>query len=240
MLICGEPGTGRTSTALELAGRQPVVFLNSTAALLDGETAWARRFDTHVELKTGTLCVEGIDLLPDRLLKLVIDAIQLRERSDLVLTSAPIKDLTGLARTLAGMCVDRIELAPLSDRTAEICVLALRAVHRNRPDATVRLTPSVVDALSAQSWPGNLHELTMVMAHALRQRTVGDITVSDLPEAYRVKTPEKRLGRLERAEREAIVRALAQYNGNKKRTAQVLGLSRTTLYSRIRALKISG
>lgn len=48
-----------------------------------------------------------------------------------------------------------------------------------------------------------------------------------------------RLGGRERAERDAIVEALNESGGNKVHAAARLGISRTTLYSRIRALDIT-
>ena len=48
-----------------------------------------------------------------------------------------------------------------------------------------------------------------------------------------------KLGGLERAEREAIIDALRDSGGNKVHAAAALGISRTTLYSRIKALGIA-
>ncbi len=238
VLISGPAGSGRTTAARELARCQPLVFLTATAALLEGEPAWAAEFRTMLRVTNGTLCVEGIDLLPDRLLTLVIESLKTVDRAELILTAAPFDDLTGLARTLASLCVERIDLAPLRNRSTEIPDLAMKAVSRIRPDAQVRLAPGTIQALSAQPWPGNFHELTMVMTHAIAHRAVGDIAVADLPEAYRCPAPDKQLAGLERAERDAIVRALAECDGNKVKAAHALGVSRTTLYARIRSLRI--
>jgi transcriptional regulator of acetoin/glycerol metabolism len=43
---------------------------------------------------------------------------------------------------------------------------------------------------------------------------------------------------IESVEREAILRALEQYAGNRSKAAEALGIGRTTLYRKIRALRI--
>ena len=67
----------------------------------------------------------------------------------------------------------------------------------------------------------------------------GQLTVHDLPSGYRRTAHARRLSRLESAERDAIVAALAESAGNIARTARLLEISRPTLYSRIRALHIA-
>lgn len=156
----------------------------------------------------------------------------------LVLTSTPAEGLTGVHRTLAGMITDRVELPPLRSRRAELEELALGLVRELAPGTDLRLVPSVLEALASHTWPGNLHELRAVMAHVLTHRRAGDVTLADLPEEYRTITRVQRLSGRERAERDAIVAALREHRGNKARAARELGISRTTLYARIRALKI--
>ena len=77
-----------------------------------------------------------------------------------------------------------------------------------------------------------------MLGTVLRHRSVGDITAADLPDRYRVSPRRRDLGPLERAEHDAIVAALAAADGNKARAAAALGISRTTLYSRLRSLRI--
>jgi DNA-binding NtrC family response regulator len=51
--------------------------------------------------------------------------------------------------------------------------------------------------------------------------------------------PVPALAGRENAERHAIIEALRRFDGNKTRAAQFLGITRTTLYNRLRALKIT-
>lgn len=239
LLISGGPGTGRSSTAREMALQAPIMFLSAATAVLAGDTAWASEFETMMRARTGTLCVEGINLLSDPLLTLLIDSLATSRRPELIFTSGLREELAGLAITLASTCIQRVDLQPLSSRGTEMHELATRAIRDVNPASRVRLTPSVIEALSAQKWPGNLHELKAVMTHVAQRRTTGDVVLSDLPETYRSTTRERQLAGRERAEREAIIRALVGCDGNKTKASKELGVSRTTLYARMRALRIT-
>ena len=239
LLVWGPPGTGRTTRARELAEQEPLTVLRPGAALLDGDTAWARDFEALMARRTGTVCIDGIDLLSDRLLELVGLRIDTKDRPHLIFTSGPVSDLTGRAAVLAGSATRREETLPLAARRQDIPAIAARMLHELEPTAQLHLTPSAITALSAQSWHGNLRELRAVMAHAAQRRWTEAISVSDLPEAYRSSQPEKPIAPLEQAERDVIVATLQRCEGNKVRAAAALGLSRTTLYARMRSLRIT-
>jgi sigma-54 dependent transcriptional regulator, acetoin dehydrogenase operon transcriptional activator AcoR len=63
------------------------------------------------------------------------------------------------------------------------------------------------------------------------------IEAKDLPVAMR-EAPRHSLSRYEQGERDAIVSALREARGNKARAADILGIGRTTLYRKMRSLKI--
>lgn len=238
-LVAGVPGTGRTTRAQELSTRAPVKFLNPGYALLEGSESWARDFHAAMRRKSGSVCVDGIDLLPDELLDLVIEAAASKDRPQLIFTSGPIDGLTGRAASLAGMATTREELMPLAVRRKEIPEIANAMLLAAAKNDSVYLTPSVVQALSAQSWPGNLRELKAVIEHSARRRSSGGLTMDDLPEQYRSVRPATPMAALDQAERDVIVQALKNAGGNKVKAAQDLGVSRTTLYARMRTLRIS-
>ena len=160
-------------------------------------------------------------------------------RPDLIFTAGPVSGLTGRAAALAGMAMSREELVPLSARRKDIPGLAAAMLSEVAPNGAVHLAPSLIGALTAQPWPGNLRELKAVIHQLAQQRTVGALTVPDLPEQYRVTSPDHRLTALDQAERDVIVTALKAADGNKVRAADELGMSRTTLYARMRTLRIT-
>jgi transcriptional regulator of acetoin/glycerol metabolism len=238
-LVCGPPGTGRTTRARELAAL-PVKFLRPASALLDGEAAWAQDFEAAMRRTEGAVVVDGIELLSDQLLDLVTQHVDARRRRpQLIFVSGPVSGLAGRAATLAGTASTREELMSLSARRAEIPELAGSMLLLAAASDSVHLTPGAVAALTAHEWPGNLRELKAVIGHAASRRTCGGITLSDLPQQYQCTTPAVPLAALDRAERDVIVVALRNAGGNKVQAARELGVSRTTLYARIRQLRIT-
>ncbi|MDO9377922.1 MAG: helix-turn-helix domain-containing protein [Nocardioidaceae bacterium] len=239
VLVTGPPGSGRSTRALELACRRPVTVLPASDVLVRGEQPWAADLDAAVRRGVGTVCVDGIDLLPDPLLDLVARAVDRPGRPALVLTSGPVDDLVGRAAALAGTATTREVLLPLSARRQDVPELAASMLRQVAPGSSLHLTPGTVRTLAAQPWPGNLRELRAVLEHAASRRSSGGLTPDDLPEQYRTARSSEHLAPLAQAERDVIVTALRACDGNKARAARDLGLSRTTLYARMRALHVT-
>ncbi|WP_139058120.1 helix-turn-helix domain-containing protein [Tsukamurella pseudospumae] len=230
--IGGGPGTGRT-TAARTALSAPVTEFDGAAAAADPQ-AWLRALALADPARP--LLVEDIDRLPTDCATRLLGVVD--RPAGLVLTGPVASVLEGAAAALAAACERHVDLLPLADRRTEFADLATGMLRRLPGGDRVRLTPSALAALSAQDWPGELHELRSVLSSTLRSRSAGDLTVSDLPERYRVSPQRRDLGPLERAEHDAIVVALHAAGGNKARAAAALGISRTTLYSRLRSLRI--
>ena len=207
------------------------------------EQAVSRRSGTSVVdgqfVVNGTVLVEGIDLLPDVLLDIVLARARSTDRCQLVLTSAPLSGLSGRAAALAGTATRREEMLSLASRREEIPAVAATMLADIEPDQHVRLMPSTIAALAAQAWPGNMHELRAVLEHAVQRRWGDAIGVKDLPDGYRSDVPERPTAPLEAVQRDVIVATLRRCDGNKVKAARELGLSRTTLYARMRALRIT-
>jgi transcriptional regulator of acetoin/glycerol metabolism len=231
VLLTGEPGTGFSwATEILLDGR-PVEYHDAAAVLLMGERDWLARLR---EVR-GVLLVKRLHLLSPGMAVEV--GRLLEERTDwTVATSAPLAELTGETARLASRFMTRVELPPLRRRREELPRIVRSMLVRL--GANLRFTPATLEALAAQPWPGNLRELETVVQWVAERRSVGDVTVLDLPPAYQ-SAPRRRLNPLEQAEYDAIRAALIACDGNKVQAAQRLGISRATLYNRIRALGIS-
>ncbi|MEV6233147.1 helix-turn-helix domain-containing protein [Saccharopolyspora shandongensis] len=236
VLIAGEPGSGRTSAARAIAASRTVQVLDAADVVVVGEQEWAKRLRSP---KPGAevLVVEGIELLSDALCAGLARMLADDPGVRVVLTSAPRSELPPRVLSLAATCPSRVELPPLRNRTDEFAPIARTMLAELRAD--LRIAPSALEALIAQQWPGNLRELAGVLRGITERRTAGDITVADLPAGYRDAGRTARLSRRDRAERDAITEALRDTGGNKVQAAQRLGISRTTLYSRMRALGVS-
>lgn len=239
VVVAGPPGSGRSTEARRMAEPAPVTVLTAAAALLDGSPAWARDFAALVRAGQGTLCIEGADLLPDDLLELVATHVAERRAPRLVLVVGSLETLTGRAAALVGDCTRRVELAPLTNRLSELPALATEMLRDLGADRSLHLTPGVMRAFACLPWPGNLRELKAVLESVVARRRSGAVVLSDLPEAYRTIEPVRPMTPIERAERDAIVAALREHDGNKVRAAEALGISRTTLYAKMRTLRIA-
>jgi len=130
----------------------------------------------------------------------------------------------------------QIESPPLRDRGHDIEILAeyflkKYAVKYAKPG--LRINQRAMEKLNHHSWPGNIRELQ----HAIENVVIMSDSDSISPEDINLVSPsfseEKGLN-LEAVEKSTIRKALSKYNGNYSSIAAELGISRTTLYHKIR------
>ncbi len=87
--------------------------------------------------------------------------------------------------------------------------------------------------LMRMSWPGNAEQVHQMLDEIVTRRRGGVIGPDDLPPATHT-VSRRVLTSLEAMERDAIVRCLTDSDGNKMRAARSLGMSRATIYRKIR------
>ncbi|MGB9867956.1 MAG: sigma-54 interaction domain-containing protein [Bacillota bacterium] len=143
-------------------------------------------------------------------------------------------------------------IPPLRERREDIIPLAqafIQRFSRSMGKAFVELSSEAAQCLLAYPWPGNVRELRNVIERALNLVEGGTI----LPEHLPLKVQQARetnlanvidhskqpVPILENMERQAIVSALHQAKGNKRQAARILGISRSTLYEKLRKYNIS-
>ncbi len=128
-----------------------------------------------------------------------------------------------------------IEIPPLRDRPGDAVLLAHAFVQRFSEEngrGSMRLSDDAVSAIEAHRWPGNVRELENSLKRAVIMADGNRITADDLG----LESGEDNLGALnlrqvrEAAESAAIAAAMSRVNGNVARAAEVLGISRPTLY----------
>lgn len=230
VLVHGEPGSGRRTTALQLAGAESIQHV--TAAELAGLSALDAL--AHSE---GTVVIEDVHLLSSALAHRLAALLESRSKG-FVLTSNPVAQLRDEHRALAARCPIHIATVPLRARRADLVEIANTMLAGLRPDVTPRLAVDAIECLLGQPWPGNLGELKAVLTHVAGRLNSGTVRTADLPPRYRIATHSRTLGVLQQAERAAIVTALRDCQGNKVHAAAALGIGRTTLYRRLKALGI--
>lgn len=146
-----------------------------------------------------------------------------------------------------------LRIPPLRERQEDLVLLL---DHFNEQLATrfgtepLRFTERAVDALAAYDWPGNVRELRNTVEQLHLMRDIRTVDAEDLPHtvaaAVRRQSGETALcdrsapaTPLKCAERSLILDTLASEGGNVSRVATVLGISRPTLYRKMRVLGIA-
>jgi DNA-binding NtrC family response regulator len=131
-----------------------------------------------------------------------------------------------------------IELPRLAERREDLPLLQrhfLRRFSEQYHKDIAGMTRRAQALLARYSWPGNVRELENVLGNACMMVAGNVIDVQDLPESVRAQTsPATREGELlltmEEVQRAHLLRVLEHVGGNKSQAAQILGLSRATVY----------
>lgn len=213
----------------------------------------------------GTLFLDEIADLPPAVQAKLLRVLQDREferlggtktvKIDVRIIAATNKDLAqevALGRFREDLFfrldVFTLRIPSLVERRADIPSLVESFLSRlvqqyGRP---VRLAPEVLTILEEYHWPGNVRELGNVLERAYILAEDGRIAPEHLPErllshysGVKETTPANLKTSLNQTEREAILAALLQAGGNKAQAARRLGITRQTLYEKMKKLKIS-
>lgn len=134
-----------------------------------------------------------------------------------------------------------INIPPLRERGSDIVGLAKHFIaHRNANEAAPKaITASALEKIAAHTWPGNVRELKHCVERAfiLADDTIKDEhLIFDTPPLETGTTLEERVPAgvtLEKIEKAAIIKTLEENQGNKKETAEDLGISIKTLYNKL-------
>jgi sigma-54 dependent transcriptional regulator, acetoin dehydrogenase operon transcriptional activator AcoR len=122
-----------------------------------------------------------------------------------------------------------VSVAPLRDRIDDVLPLAAHIAKRARGRDVV-ISAAAARALQSYGWPGNVDQLSRVVAHAANRTDT--IEVGSLPPDVLAGT-SRHLSRIEAFERGEIVRVLSSEGLRMVDAARELGMSRATLYRKI-------
>jgi transcriptional regulator with PAS, ATPase and Fis domain len=135
-----------------------------------------------------------------------------------------------------------IQVPRLSERREDLPLLERHFIARFAAQYGKKirgLTPRVQIRLSMHPWPGNVRELENVIGHACMMTQGDTIDVPDLPQYLQSASevaaaapdaaPDTQVATLEDQERQLIIRALEQANGNQSKAARLLRIGRDAL-----------
>jgi two-component system response regulator AtoC len=143
-----------------------------------------------------------------------------------------------------------VHIPALRERRSDIPMLVHHFLDRYAHGANMQVTAAAMKSLLHYDWPGNVRELENCVARAV---TLGDrqiIDVADLPPAIRTEQPESAnytsqdsnslsTTALAEMERMTILRVFEQANGDKALAGKMLGISRATLYRKLKRYNIA-
>jgi DNA-binding NtrC family response regulator len=136
--------------------------------------------------------------------------------------------------------VIQIEMPPLRDRKQDIPLLAMDFLNMFslRADRPFKLSEDVLEIFQNYDWPGNIRQLRNIVERAVVLAKDDRITLRELPEEFHIhrkkanKTESTKT--LKVIEHQAVKDALAMCSGNISKAAKQLGISRKTLYKRLK------
>jgi DNA-binding NtrC family response regulator len=246
-LLTGESGSGQQAVARALHELSPLRergFAVITAA--DAESKLAQDTGLKASAALGMLYLPE----PDRLSQAAQVGLMrlLRERGSnaprlVTFAERGLRSLISacafsseLANSLGAL---QIEVPPLRQRTEDIPLLVGHLLRRQAESLSLRppaLADDFFDAAASLPWPGNLDQmqaaLRWMLEHSGSVLHGADLhaALTALAQTTSTAPAEPRLVRLDQIVREQVHAVLMACNGNKLRAAEILGISRSTLY----------
>jgi len=244
-------GLGRELLESELFGHEKGAFTGAVAAK-PGLLEMANK---------GTVFLDEIgdvDLQVQAKLLKVVEDLRFRRLGDVRDRVVDVRLLAATHRDLARLVQEQkfredlyyrisalpLVVPPLRERGQDVVLLARRLVQRisaemGRPG--MRLSAAAEQALGSRSWPGNVRQLRNVLERAALLSDHSDLEPVDLGEGAgpaavgAAPRPRMTLAEAERLHIEAVLR---EERGAVSRAAEVLGISRSSLYERIKKHRI--
>jgi two-component system NtrC family response regulator len=264
VLICGESGTGRELVARAIHERseraaRPFVAVACGAlrgALLEqelfghesdgGASAFLSKQGKVAAAAGGTLFLDEVaDLPPDsqrtlaRLMEGQAGRIDVRIVASSTRGRRTMSEREPFQPDVCRRFAMQVTVPPLRDRGDDVLVLGkllLRRFAAQQGKLLSGFTPDASEAMRAYRWPGNVRELATRVQRGAVVSDGPELSAADLD--LQVEAPQEHTISLkvnqQRVETDLISKAFTLSRGNLSRAAQELGISRSTLYRRIR------
>jgi transcriptional regulator of acetoin/glycerol metabolism len=245
LLVMGESGCGKLSLVSDLFTRvvptgRSLVFASTGMDLrgfrdaLEGLNATTEP-TLYIFTNIEKLSTDGVACLNDFLIAVAASGRPVSVAatvSDADLSSdLPFKDL--LAHFGKAVTV-----APLRHRIEDLPILVTRVLASMSGRRNATLSPAAMRVISRYPWPRNIRQLEEALESALLKRPVGEIQAEDLP-GYCHGGAHRLLSAMEAGERDMIVTALHEADGNRVRAAVALGIARSSLYRKLKSFGIT-
>ena len=144
-----------------------------------------------------------------------------------------------------------VHLPALRERRSDIAALVHYFLDRFAPGKTLSISPAAMKCMLQYDWPGNVRELENCIERAVALGSQEMIDLADLPPAVRAQQENEPVVQpiagaasftantdLEELERDTIQRVIEQVRGDKAQARRMLGISRATLYRKLKRYNI--
>ncbi|MFB6787992.1 sigma-54-dependent Fis family transcriptional regulator [Streptomyces olivaceus] len=240
LLLHGEPGTGkatlvRAAHALTGAASAPVVVDAAAPGAADAGHDLPAALRAVPAGPGRVLVLRNVDAVPPEDEAAVAGALEAATAQGTWLVGT-LQGALGVPEALRNRFLEVAEVPALRHRLADLPALVDCLLRRIGPG--VECAPEAVAPLRRHDWPGNVRELSLVLSRAAAARRTYRIEPGDLPPSLH-SAGSRSLSVWEASERDTLVQALLEADGNKLLAAQRLGISRTTIYRKMRAYSIT-
>jgi sigma-54 dependent transcriptional regulator, acetoin dehydrogenase operon transcriptional activator AcoR len=241
VVIEGERGSGRSRLGQAVAQH---VTPERTVRVLRAET-----FDTTddfiAELEAETdgddfaVVVANVDDLPEEALEPLSGVLQTRAgRGWIAATMGTESRSAQVDMLVLPFFTHTVTVPALRHRIEDLQELIPQLLRELTRGSDAQLGPDAIRQLAKLPWPGNVAQLRKVLAETVSLQRSGTIGADKLPAECR-SLARRKLTQLEALERDAIVRSLQENGGSKAEAAEALGMSRATIYRKIKEFGIA-
>lgn len=240
--LVGEPGTGKRTLIHDIAARE---FPGRTVVVIDcGEPDVESRLasiNEHLADGHPVIVRDADGLSSGRLAQLVTDMDLPSASGWLTFTTRTqhqgLEERENAESDLAAVGIPMIAVPPLRARVQDLRVLLPDMVRRLSRGRVTSVSPELLTVLIREPWPGNLAEVADLLTAMIPSATDSVLREQHLPAGFGSGL-RRRLTPLEWMTRDAIVEALRACEWDKARAAEALGMSRASIYRKIKAYNI--
>jgi sigma-54 dependent transcriptional regulator, acetoin dehydrogenase operon transcriptional activator AcoR len=238
-IVEGETGAGKLALIQAIhrnrSPHSPIRVFD--AADTTSHRNWIDEIQHELDSRSGTIVIRHLERLRTYTAGLLNTALRKHTDSSGVWVTATVNTNTEPTAALAELrdsaFARSVEVPPLRHHTEDIEDIAPFLLQQLTKRSDLSFSPAAMRTLLRRSWPGNIAELRRVVQLAAKRTRAGSITVDDLPPECRSQN-RRVLNPIESMERDAIVRALTESGNNRAQAARSLGISRATIYRKIK------
>lgn len=242
--IRGERGTGKSRLARTIIGDAPSDEFDGLAAVVRPKQ-WLAELHAALADPQRVVIIKHLDEVDTGVAAAVAALIRGAHAYCVGTMTTPVSDDS----LMADLMPVSIEIPPLRQRPEEIPQLVSELLlereqldrggeSRTAAPSTRSCSSDVIAAFMRYPWRGNVAQLKRVLNSAAAQARRPEIALEDLPAAILADTGGRALTKFERHERELLFEALTESSWNREAAATLLGISRATMYRKIKQFGI--